>query len=85
MAQWVVDAQVPDDVVYKLTQALWEKGKYVMRKAGDQPAEAPSGAEIMAEAHAKGKEVTLNTALAGMAIPLHPGAEKYYREKKMIK
>jgi uncharacterized protein len=85
MAQWVVDADVPADIVYKLTQALWEKGKYVLQKKGEQAADAPSGAEIMAEAHAKGKEVTLKTALSGMAIPLHPGAEKYYREKGMVK
>jgi TRAP transporter TAXI family solute receptor len=85
MAQWVVDAKVPAKLVYELTYALWEKGSFVMRKAGEKAAEAPSGAEIMAEAHAKGKDVTLKTALAGMAIPLHPGAEKFYREKGMIK
>ena len=39
----------------------------------------------MAQAHAKGKDVTLATALSGMAIPLHPGAERYYREKGLIK
>jgi len=36
-------------------------------------------------AHAKGKEVTLEKALDGMPIPLHPGAEKYYKEKGLIK
>jgi TRAP transporter TAXI family solute receptor len=36
-------------------------------------------------AHAKGKEVTLETALEGMPIPLHPGAEKFYKEKGLIK
>jgi len=68
MAQWVVDADVPDDVVYQLTKALWE-----------------SGAAKMAQAHSKGKDVQLKTALAGMAIPLHPGAEKYYKENGLIK
>ena len=68
MAQWVVDANVPDEVVYQLTKALWE-----------------SGAAKMAQAHAKGKDVQLKTALAGMAIPLHPGAEKYYKEAGVIK
>jgi hypothetical protein len=85
MAQWVVDADIPDDVIYQLTVALWEKGKHVLRKKGDQADEAPSAAAIMAEVHAKGKDVTLETALDGMAIPLHPGAAKYYREKGMIK
>jgi TRAP transporter TAXI family solute receptor len=31
-------------------------------------------------AHAKGKEVKLEKALIGMPIPLHPGAEKYFKE-----
>jgi TRAP transporter TAXI family solute receptor len=68
MAQWVVGAEVPEDVVYKLTKALWE-----------------SGAAKMAQVHAQGKNVTLKTALAGMAVPLHPGAEKYYKEVGVIK
>ncbi|MEA1936281.1 MAG: TAXI family TRAP transporter solute-binding subunit [Thermodesulfobacteriota bacterium] len=85
MAQWVIDAGVPEDVVYRLTKALWEKGKFVLRKKGGKAAAAPSGAEIMAKAHAKGRDVTLDTALDGMAIPLHPGAAKFYREKGLIK
>ncbi|MBN2283357.1 MAG: TAXI family TRAP transporter solute-binding subunit [Deltaproteobacteria bacterium] len=85
MAQWVVDAQVPESIVYDLTRALWEPGKFVLRKAGTDAADAPSGAELMAAAHAKGKDVTLATALDGVAIPLHPGAMKYYKEKGLIK
>ena len=81
MAQWVVDGAISEEMVYNLTKALWEKGAFVLRKKGDQAAEAPSGAEIMAQAHVKGKDVTLNTALNGVAIPLHPGALKFYREK----
>jgi hypothetical protein len=36
-------------------------------------------------AHAKGKELKLETALNGMSIPLHPGAEKFYKEKGILK
>ena len=74
MAQWVVDANVPEETVYQMTKALFEgtPGK-------------PSGAELMAKAHAQGKNVQLKTALSGMAIPLHPGAERYYKEKGLIK
>jgi hypothetical protein len=36
-------------------------------------------------AHAKGKEVTLESALNGMSIPLHPGAEKFFKEKGIKK
>jgi uncharacterized protein len=74
MAQWVVDEKVPEDLVYKLTRALWEKGK-----------DGQSGADVMAKVHAKGKDVQLKTALSGMAIPLHAGAAKYYREIGLIK
>jgi hypothetical protein len=35
-------------------------------------------------AHAvAGKLVTLETALDGMPLPLHPGAEKFFKEKGM--
>ena len=74
MAQWVVDEKVPEDLVYKLTRALWEKSK-----------DGLSGADVLAKVHAKGKDVQLKTALDGMAIPLHPGAAKYYKEKNLIK
>ena len=33
MAQWVVDAQVPDELVYSLTKALWEKDEKSNRAA----------------------------------------------------
>ncbi|MDI9571209.1 MAG: TAXI family TRAP transporter solute-binding subunit [Pseudomonadota bacterium] len=68
MAQWVAGAEVPEDVVYKLTKALWEHG-----------------AAKMAAAHSQGKNVLAKTALAGISVPLHPGAERYYREAGIIK
>jgi hypothetical protein len=36
-------------------------------------------------AHAKGKEVKLEKALEGMPIRLHPGAEKFFKEKGIKK
>lgn len=33
--------------------------------------------------HAKGKEITLETALDGLTVPLHPGAARYFKEKGM--
>ena len=41
--------------------------------------------DILAVVHAQGKNITLDTALSGMAIPLHPGAELYYKEIGLIK
>ncbi len=32
-------------------------------------------------AHNKGNELDLNTAVSGISIPFHPGAQKFYAEK----
>jgi TRAP transporter TAXI family solute receptor len=36
-------------------------------------------------AHERYKSFTPETALVGMSIPLHKGAEKYYKEKGLLK
>ncbi len=41
--------------------------------------------DVLEKVHAKGKEIRLETALAGLSIPLHPGAERYYREVGLLK
>jgi hypothetical protein len=41
--------------------------------------------DVLQRAHAQGKNVTLEGALVGSPIPLHPGAEKYYKEKGILK
>lgn len=40
---------------------------------------------VFEKSHAMAKYFTLKTALEGLAYPLHPGAEKYYKEVGMIK
>lgn len=35
--------------------------------------------------HVQGKSITLETALNGMSLPLHPGAERYFKEKGILK
>jgi TRAP transporter TAXI family solute receptor len=39
----------------------------------------------LAAAHSAAKEIKRDRALIGMPLPLHPGAEKYYREVGLIK
>lgn len=39
----------------------------------------------MTAAHNAAKAIKLETALSGMPVPLHPGAEKFYREKGLVK
>ena len=39
----------------------------------------------LANAHAAGKEIKLETAATGSPVPLHPGAIRYFKEKGLIK
>jgi TRAP transporter TAXI family solute receptor len=39
----------------------------------------------MVSAHAAAKNISLENAAKGMPLPLHPGAEKFYREKGVLK
>jgi TRAP transporter TAXI family solute receptor len=39
----------------------------------------------LASAHSAGKEISLQNALQGMPIPLHPGAERFFKEKGVAK
>jgi hypothetical protein len=74
---WVTRAEVSEKDVYDVTYHLWEKTPQLYR----EKKETVSGSEMMAAAHEQGKNVKLENALAGMTIPLHAGAYKYYKEK----
>jgi TRAP transporter TAXI family solute receptor len=67
--QFVTSIDQPADLIYGITKALWSK-----KTRG-----------LLDKGHAKGKAIRLETALKGVLIPLHPGAEKYYKEIGMIK
>jgi TRAP transporter TAXI family solute receptor len=43
------------------------------------------GLGTIQKAHKQATNISLKTALEGMSIPLHPGAEKYFKEKGVIK
>ena len=68
-ALWVTSAKQTDDLIYKVTSALWN----------------PNTRKLLDSGHAKGRDIRIETALAGLSIPLHPGAEKFYREKNLLK
>jgi TRAP transporter TAXI family solute receptor len=68
-AQWLTSAKVSADTVYAVTKALWSDKTRQVLDAG----------------HAKGKAITTKTALTGLAVPLHPGAEKFYKEAGLLK
>jgi TRAP transporter TAXI family solute receptor len=44
-----------------------------------------TGLDQLAAAHSAAKAIDLKRALEGMPLPLHPGAEKYYKEVKLMK
>ncbi len=41
--------------------------------------------DLLVQTHPVGKDIDVAKALSGMPIPLHPGAERYYREIGMLK
>lgn len=65
-AQWVIGTFVDKDLVYQITKTLWNRASRI----------------ILDNGHPKGKTITLRNALDGVAIPLHPGAERYSRHLK---
>jgi TRAP transporter TAXI family solute receptor len=68
-AQFVTSAKASDQLIYDITKALWNDKTRALLDAG----------------HAKGKLIRKETALAGAGIPLHPGAERFYREAGLLK
>lgn len=67
--QLITSVEQPDDLVYEITKALWSDKTRALLDKG----------------HSKGKAIRLETALTGVLIPLHPGAERFYKEIGMIK
>lgn len=63
----VVSSETPEDLVYAVTTALWSNRTL----------------SLLSEGHLQGRMITLKTALDGVSIPLHPGAERFYRERGM--
>ncbi|MFO1129729.1 MAG: TAXI family TRAP transporter solute-binding subunit [Rhodospirillales bacterium] len=40
--------------------------------------------DLLASAHVAARAIKIDSALAGMPVPLHPGAARFYREKGML-
>lgn len=68
----VVSSDLSEELVYGITKAMWNDNT---RK-------------LLDNGHAKGKQITPDTALDGIAalgVPLHAGAEKFYKESGLLK
>ncbi len=68
-ALWVVSADVAEPLVYEITKSLW-----------GEPTR-----KFLATRHIMGQRIALERALDGLDVPLHPGAERFYREIPTIR
>lgn len=62
---------LPDDLVYEIAKALWGE----------------TARKLLDNGHAKAKVIRLENALNGydtLNVPLHPGAERYYKERGLL-
>ena len=68
-ALWVANSKVPDDVVYKLLSLVY----------------TDEGLKHMVEQKKTFKHMSLETGATNIVTPFHPGAEKFWKEKGMMK
>ena len=66
-AIWIVNDAEPADLVYGVTKALFN----------------PVNRELLDDSHPSAKWIRLQTAIATLPAPLHPGAARFYREAKV--
>jgi TRAP transporter TAXI family solute receptor len=67
-ALWVVDVDADADLVHDITRSVWSDG----------------AAQLFAGLEPVGKQIRLADALKGISLPLHPGAERFYRERGFV-
>lgn len=65
---WVTSAEADDELIYQITRSLWHER--------NRP--------LLDKRHPKGMFIHQSLALDGFRVPLHPGAERYYREAGLI-
>ena len=66
--QWIGPESLDPDLVYEVLRALWH----------------PRNRKLLDAGPAMAQRIRLGTALLGVSVPLHAGAERYYREMKLI-
>ena len=68
-ALWVANAKVPADVVYTLLSKIY----------------TPEGLAHMVNVKKTAKAMSIEDGVKGIVTPLHPGAEKFWKEKGVLK
>jgi len=67
-AIWVACRDVPEEVVYEMLKAVFSE----------------EGLDYLAEVHQSARALSIAIGLKGIVTPLHPGAEKYWREMGLL-
>ncbi len=67
-ALWVANADVPADVVYDLLSKIY----------------TDEGLKYMVSQKKTFKEMSVETGINGIVTPMHPGAEKFWKEKGLL-
>ncbi|WP_448204091.1 TAXI family TRAP transporter solute-binding subunit [Azospirillum sp. sgz302134] len=67
-AEMVVRADQDAELIHGVTKALWHENTR----------------RLLIEGHPKGRSFDPTKAVANVSVPLHPGAERYYREAGLI-
>ncbi len=62
--QWITSAKVDEELIYAVTKSLWHE----------------KNQSLLHDGHPEGERIRLETALDRVAIPLHPGAARFYEE-----
>ena len=68
-ALWVANSKVPADIVYKLLSIIF----------------SDAGLKHMYSQKKTFKKMSLDTGVTGIVTPFHPGAERFWKEKGMLK
>lgn len=66
---WVANSKEKADVVYNLLSYVYSK----------------EGLEYMVSVHKSAKAMSIENGIKGIVTPLHPGAEKFWKEKGVLK
>lgn len=67
-SQFLVLAERDADLVYAITRALWD----------------PRNRKVLDSGNPNARRMRPDAAVQGLSVPLHPGAERYYREIGVI-
>ena len=63
-ALWIVSTDASEELIYAITKSLWNEASQ----------------RLLAAHNPIGRQVRLDEALEGLTVPLHPGAQRFYRE-----